>query len=233
MPQQINLCSPIQFAPKQRFSVQTLVQALVVFLVAGGLLCATWLWNVQRVSAGFSQTLEDQARDIQGLKTALDVAKASAAPVDAGLLQQLKMQKAALLQREQLQAALRQGLLQPGMGHSDRLQLIAQTIPAPVWVTEVKTDSGRFEVTGFTLEPSALNEWVSRLSASALMQGLKLATVQVQNATMNLSGARTNQPVAAAPSVAASAAPAPRPVWSFNLVSASPQAAPAAQEVKP
>jgi Tfp pilus assembly protein PilN len=233
MPQQINLCSPIQFAPKQRFSAQTLVQALVVFLVAGGLLCATWLWNVQRVSAGFSQPLEDQARDIQGLKTALDAAKASAAPVDAGLLQQLKMQKAALLQREQLQAALRQGLLQPGMGHSDRLQLIAQTIPAPVWVTEVKTDSGRFEVTGFTLEPSALNEWVSRLSASALMQGLKLATVQVQNATMNLSGARTNQPVAAAPSVAASAAPAPRPVWSFNLVSASPQAAPAAQEVKP
>jgi Tfp pilus assembly protein PilN len=239
MPQQINLCSPLQLSSKQSLSAQTMVQALAAFLVVGGILCATWLWNLQRVSAGFSHTLEDQARDIQGLKTALDVARANAAPVSAALLQQLKSEKATLAQHEQLQAALRQGLLQPGMAHSDRLQLIAQTIPTSVWVTDVKADGARFEVVGFTLEPSALNEWVSRLSASPLMQGLKLATVQVQNTALNLSGARPSQPVAAAPLVAASATSAAgtvaaqRAMWSFDLVSAAPQATPAAPEAKP
>ncbi len=233
MPQQINLCSPIKLSSQQSFSAQTMVRALAVFLVAGGILCAAWLWNLQHVSAAFSQTLEDQARDIQGLKAALDAAKASAAPADAALVVQLKSQKALLAQREQLQAALRQGLLQEGMGHSDRLQLIARTIPAPVWVTELKTDSARFEVTGFTLEPSALNEWVSRLSASPLMQGLKLATVQVENTAMSPARARADQPAAAVPLVAASGMAAQRAVWSFNLVSALPQAAPAAEETKP
>jgi Tfp pilus assembly protein PilN len=239
MPQQINLCSPLQLSSKQSLSAQTMVQALAAFLVVGGILCATWLWNLHRVSAGFSHTLEDQARDIQGLKTALDVARANAAPVSAALLQQLKSEKATLAQHEQLQAALRQGLLQPGMAHSDRLQLIAQTIPTSVWVTDVKADGARFEVVGFTLEPSALNEWVSRLSASPLMQGLKLATVQVQNTALNLSGARPSQPVAAAPLVAASATSAAgtvaaqRAMWSFDLVSAAPQATPAAPEAKP
>ena len=86
-----------------------MVRALAVFLVAGGVLCAAWLWNLQQVSAAFNQTLEDQARDIQGLRAALDAAKASAAPADAALVVQLKSQKVLLAQREQLQAALRQG----------------------------------------------------------------------------------------------------------------------------
>jgi len=233
MAQQINLCSPVKLASRQSFSAQTMVRALALFLVGGGILCAAWLWNLQHVSAAFSQTLEDQARDIQGLKAALEAAKASAAPADAALVLQLKSQNALLAQREQLQAGLRLGLLQAGMGHSDRLQLIAQTIPAPVWVTELKTDSARFDVSGFTLEPSALNEWVSRLSASPLMQGLKLATVQVENTAVSPSRARGDQPAAAVPAVAASAMVAQRAVWSFNLVSALPQTAPATQEAKP
>jgi Tfp pilus assembly protein PilN len=233
MPQQINLCSPIKLTSQQSFSAQTMVRALAVFLVGGGMLCAVWLWNIQHVSAAFSQTLEGQARDIQGLKAALDAAKVSAGPADAALVMQLKSQSDLLTQREHLQAALRQGLMQEGRAHSDRLQLIAQTIPTPVWVTEIKTDSARFEVSGFTLEPAALNEWVSRLSASPLMQGLRLAAVQVDNTSMSSSRARADQPAAAAPSLAASATVVQRPVWSFNLVSALPQAAPAAQEAKP
>lgn len=226
MPQQINLCSPIQITQKQSFSAHTMAQALVVFLVLGGILCGAWVWNVRRVSEGFNRTLADQARDIAGLKAALDATRASAAPVDAALLQQLQARRAALVQREQVLKALQQGVLQPGKGHSDRLQLVAQTIPAPVWISEVTADSEHFDVAGFTLEPAALNEWVNRLSASALMQGLKLATVQVENTALALSKAAT--PAAVPPGVA----PA-RAVWSFNLVSAMPQALPAVPESKP
>jgi Tfp pilus assembly protein PilN len=177
--------------------------------------------------------LDAQRRDIQGLKTALDAARANAAPADANQLQQLQAQKTLLLQREKMLQALQQGLLQPGMGTSDRLQLIAQTIPAPVWVTDVKVDSSRFEVSGFTLEPAALNEWVSRLSASVLLQGLKLATVQVENTAAALSRQNAGQPVAAPPAAGASALAPARATWSFNLVSAQPQAAPATAEGKP
>jgi Tfp pilus assembly protein PilN len=63
-------------------------------------------------------------------------------------------------------------------------------------------DGSRFEVAGFTLEPSALNEWVDKLAASPLMQGLKLATVKVESAT---------------------GAPG-RSTWSFHLVSVEPPA---------
>jgi Tfp pilus assembly protein PilN len=228
MPQQINLCSNLQRTQKQSFSAHTMAQALGVFVLLGGVLCATWLWNLQRVNAGFSATLDAQTRDIQGLKAALEAARANAAPLNAAQLQQLQAQKAQLAQREKMLQALQQGLLQPGMGISDRLQLIAQTIPAPVWVTAVTVDNKRFEVSGFTLEPAALNEWVSRLSASVLMQGLKLATVQVENTAFALSKQGAVPPVAPASALA----PA-RATWSFNLVSAAAPTAPGAAEGKP
>jgi Tfp pilus assembly protein PilN len=84
-------------------------------------------------------------------------------------------------------------------------------------MTEVKMDGSRFEVTGFTLESAALNEWVDKLALSPLMQGLKLATVKVENATAALA-AQSAAPISP---TSAPIAPA-RAVWSFNLVSVEP-----------
>ena len=117
------------------------------------------------------------------------------------MAQELQGRKAELLQREKLLDELQRGLFQPGWGHSARLQLVAQSIPAQVWVTEVKADESQLDVSGFTLEPAALNAWVSKLAASPLLQGQKLATVKVESVSASLPGA-------------------PRPTWSFHLVSA-------------
>lgn len=213
MPQQINLCTPILLTQKRYFSAQTMVIALGVFVVLGGVLCGVWVWNLESASGGFRQTLATQAGEIDGLKAAIARSRASASPADAALLARLKDQRSALAEREQLLEALQQDLLRPGEGHSDRLQWVARSIPAPVWITGVRLEGGRFEVSGFTLEPAALNDWVARLASSPLMQGLKLATVQVDNATpapVRSPGAAASAPVAAA-----------RPVWSFHLVSAT------------
>jgi Tfp pilus assembly protein PilN len=199
MPQQINLSSPLLLKPKQYFSAQTMLFALVVFLVLGGVLSGVVVWNLQKATKGYGQTMTLQSREIESLQAAIKVRKASAAPADAALVAQSQERRRAVEQRKLLLQALQQGMFRPGEGHSDRLQLVARSIPAPVWVTEVKADASRFELTGFTLEPSALNEWVSKLALSPLMQGLKLATVKVEN----------------------TAAP-PRAVWSFNLVSVQP-----------
>lgn len=207
MPQQINLCSPILLTHKQSFSATTMAQALGVFVVLGGILCGAWVWNLQKTTAGFAQTVERQGHDIDNLKAALTAAQTNAAPMAPAMLAQLQAKRAELAQREQLLAAAQEGLLRSGMGHSDRLALVARSIPQPVWVSGVKADSTRFEVGGFTLEPAALNEWVARLSGSPMLSGLKLATVQVENTS---TGAAT------------------RPVWSFNLVSEQAIAAPTA-----
>lgn len=219
MPQQINLCTPILLTQKRYFSAHTMAIALAVFLVAGGALCVAWVWNLERGTEAFNQTISAQAREVESLKAAIQRSQASAAPADPALLAQLQERRNAVAQREQLKEALVEGMFRPGWGHSDRLTWVARSIPAPVWITDVRMDGSRFEVTGFTLEPAALNDWVDKLSVSPLMQGLKLATVKVENATAAM---------VAVPSAAASAAAAPqaapRAVWSFNLVGIEPPA---------
>lgn len=229
MPQQINLCTPILLTQKRYFSAQTMAIALGVFLILGIALCGAWVWNLDRASDSFRQSLNSRTVELNSLKASIQTSRASAAPADPALVALLAERRNAVVQREMLKEALNEGMFQPGWGHSDRLGWVAQSIPAPVWITEVRMDGSRFEVSGFTLEPAALNDWVDKLSVSPLMQGLKLATVKVQNATAA---------TLVAPGSPASAASAPvvptRPVWSFNLVSVEPLAiAPAAAASTP
>lgn len=212
MPQQINLCTPLLLAPKRYFSAQTMAQALAVFLLVGGVLCATWVWNLNHTTSELQQLQSRQATELAALKAALLANAASAAPLSPALQTQVQDLRAQVQAQEKVLLALQQGRMAPGAAHSDRLALVSRSIPAPVWVTGVDADTTRLEVAGFTLEPSALNEWVNRLSLSPLMQGLRLATVKVQNA---------RQAKAAAD---ATAMPAGREAWSFTLVSAQPAA---------
>jgi Tfp pilus assembly protein PilN len=122
-------------------------------------------------------------------------------------------------EREKVLAEVQQGMFRQGEGHSDRLLMVARSIPAPVWLTSVKVDSARFEVAGFTLEPAALNEWVAKLAANPLMRDLKLSTVTVENT------AAAQIAVPAGASVAPNARNAAgRTIWSFNLVNLEPPA---------
>lgn len=202
MAQQINLCTPILLKPKHYFSALAMAQTVAVFAVLGGLLCGVWVWNLKQATDGYNRVLSGQAQELEGLQSAIQRGRAAAGPVDAVLLAQQRSTRLSLQQREALLAALQEGVMAPGRGHSDRLQWVARSIPAPVWVNSIKMDVGQFEVGGFTLEPAALNEWVGKLASNPLMQAMRLATVKVDS-------------VAAA-----------RPVWSFSLGSAVPPAAP-------
>lgn len=202
MPQQINLCTPILLTQKRYFSAQTMVQALALFVLLGGGLCAYWVWSLNRASAGFQETLATQSRELDSLKAAVQQSQAGSGPAELSLAQALQGRQSELVQREKLMQALQRGLFVPGWGHSARLQLLARTIPARVWLTGVKADADRLEVSGFTLEPSELNAWVSQLAASPLLQGQALATVKVERAS------------------AAELKTAVRPMWSFSLLSA-------------
>lgn len=200
MPQQVNLYLPILRKQKESFTAQTLAQALVILLLGGGVLAAAWVWNLQGASASLQQTLDAQSKEMTGLRTALESARASAGPVQTALTQELALRRTELQQRQTVLDALSQGLVQPGQGHAARLRLVAQTIPSAAWVNAIKTNSDLLEVSGYTLAPEALNGWVSQLAASPLLQGQTLNAVKVEEV---------------APAVASTSAPA----WSFNLVS--------------
>nr|WP_315494190.1 PilN domain-containing protein [uncultured Rhodoferax sp.] len=210
MPQQINLCTPLLLAPKRYFSAQTMVQALTIFVVVGGVLCGAWVWNLNRAATGLQQLMQTQAKELTDLKAALQAHAVSAAPLSPELQTQVQDVRAQVQAQQKVLLALQDGRMRSGSAHSDRLVLVSRSIPGQVWVTGVEADATRFEVAGYTLEPSALNEWVNRLSFSPLMQGLRLATVKVQSARLL--------------PVAAGTAPAGREVWSFTLVSAQPTA---------
>lgn len=201
MTQQINLFTPILLTQKRYLSAQTMVQALAIFIFLGGSLCAYWVWSLSVASEKLRKPLAGQSLELAGLQLAIQQSRAGAGPAQLALTQELQARRAELLQREKLMRELQRGLFKPGSGHAARLQLVAQSIPARVWVTEVKADDSQLAVSGFTLDPAALNDWVGKLAASPLLQGQKLATVKVENAS-------------------ASAPTTLRPVWAFSLVSA-------------
>jgi Tfp pilus assembly protein PilN len=217
MPQQINLCTPLLLAPKRYFSAQTMVQALAVFLVLGSLLCGVWVWSLNRTTAELQLLMQTQAKELADLKAALQAHAVSAAPLSPELQTRVQDLRTQVQAQQKVLLALQDGRLMPGAAHSDRLTLVSRSIPAQVWVTGVEADATHFEVAGFTLEPLALNDWVSRLSFSPLLQGLRLTTVKVQSTRLLPAAVDTTQ-----------AAPVGREAWSFRLLSAQPPpAAPA------
>jgi hypothetical protein len=210
MPQQINLRTPILLTQRHYLSASTMAWALGVIWAFSGALGAYWIWSLEASSTELRRTLSAYARDRERLQAAIKDQQASALPAPAGLVQELEARRALLAQREQVQAELVRGLLHNGDGHAARLRLVARTIPAEVWVTEMRADERQMEVHGFTLEPAALNQWVARLGEDPLLKGYALSAVKVER-------------VAAETAVAAPVAPAgargTRPSWSFTLVS--------------
>jgi Tfp pilus assembly protein PilN len=226
MAQQINLCTPILLTQKRYFSAQTMVQALAVFVILGSSLCGYWVWSLNAASEGFRKTLATQARELESLQTAIKLGKAGNGPLETALAQQLQGHKLDLQQRQSLMEALQHGLFRPGWGHAARLQLVAKSIPPQVWVIELKADENQLELTGFTLEPAALNDWLGQLAASALLEGQKLSTVKVEHASAAVLKALAD--VSAPGPTASSPASTARPMWSFSLVSALGKPVPAA-----
>lgn len=217
MPQQINLRTPALQAPKIPLSANTMVLTLALFALVGGALLAYWVWRLEAGSAELTRTLSGYTRERERLQATLKESQASALPAEPGLTQELLAQRELLQQRELLRAELGRGLLRGGPGHAARLRLVAQTIPAEVWVTEVRANELQMEVYGHTLDPAALNEWVSRLAAHPVLKGHALSAIKVERAAAD------------APDTAAGASRTARsrPTWSFTLVSTALGVAPA------
>jgi len=227
MAQQVNLCLPVLRQQTPRFAAQTLAMAALVILSVAGTLAAAWIYNLSQATAALKVNLDAQTKELEALRVAIEQRNKSAAPAEQALQQEIKTRRATLQQRDSVLAALSQGLFEPGQGHAARLQLVAQSIPSVVWVTQIKADEQHLEVGGYTLEPAALNQWVRQLAASPLLRGQALSTIQVESVkpeSVVLPAAGEPLPVAAKSQAGAAAVASASPVslppmWSFSLLS--------------
>jgi MSHA biogenesis protein MshI len=202
-PQEINLFIQIKVAQKRYFLAPAMLKSLSFLLLLGGFWSSDWLSSMETEFDLVKQSMAMQSSEIVSVQGAIELRK-KYDKARSELVQELEASRRELLQEEQAVRQRHQGLLRPGWGHAARLRLVAQSIPAQVWVTAMSANQGKFNIEGFTLEPAALSQWAAALSASPLLQGQKLSNVNLDD-------------------TGKAKFKTPRPVWSFNLVSAIPK----------
>ena len=231
MAQQVNLCLPVLRQQQNRFAAQTLALALLVVLSVGSALGFSWIYRLNRATTALRANLEAQTKEMDALRAAIEQRAKSAAPAEQALQQELNTRREALQQRDRVLAALSQGHFEAGRGHAARLQLIASSIPPVVWVTQIRADERLLEISGYTLEPAVLNDWVHQLAASALLRDQALSTIKVEAVkpesvllpvtTVAPLSAAAKLPMSAVAPASAASVPLPS-MWSFSLLSKAP-----------
>lgn len=219
MPQQINLCTPVLQTQRRAFSALAVMQALGLFLVLGAALAGYLAWSLHETSESLRRTMAGNQRERESLLVAIAAHGSRRGPTPEALALELQALRVRLQQREGLLTELRRGRLVDGLGHAERLRLVAQTIPAQVWVTQVVGEDHLLEVQGYALEPADLNDWIARLGAHPLLAGQSLSTVKVERAASDLETLRALALRASAPRAAQAAAPVPGQAASAALAS--------------
>ena len=209
MAQQINLFSPILLAPKRYFSAVAMLQALAVFAVVLLALCAWMLASGAALRRELQSAQAAQLGERESLAQALAVQPAASG---AALELEVTAARQALATRRALLDELSRGRLAQGHSHAAMLRMVAQTVPAAVWLTEIRLNEGRLELSGKTLQPEALRPWLAQLAQHPMTAEQRLAAMKLERADAATAATATN------------AAAAEARAWAFQLVSQAPTA---------
>ncbi|WP_164885144.1 PilN domain-containing protein [Rubrivivax rivuli] len=218
MPHQVNLYSPILLAPRRHFSAAAMARALAVLVLGVGALCAWLMLRSEQQRAELQASEAFTRTESQRLNTLL--AGRRVLPQDGAALQQELAREEALLAQARLEhEAAQRGRVREGRSPAALLQLLARTVPAPVWLSSVHIDDGALRFSGHTLQPEALRPWLAQLGAHPLTAPQQLGVARVEKQ-------------AAAPAGSGAAAGAER--WQFSVTPAQGTSAePARTEGRP
>lgn len=197
MSYQINLRPPEVVALSVPWSMRQVVRLFMVVCVPLLLVMTAWLWELNAQTLAALAQAQAQQQAVNGLQQQLGMNEA-----DAGLVNVLQARRTEQSRLQNQLQELQRGLLVQGAGHSARLSLLAKTIPASVWLTQVKLDTHTFELTGATLEPAALHTWLETLAAEPLLKNQNLNAIKLERIS-------ANSPLAARTGIA--------PIWQFTL----------------
>jgi Tfp pilus assembly protein PilN len=142
----------------------------------------TGMWVMQlhaRERADLQQS-QTHAQTLTALQKQLGLEASAVALSGPALAQELQARRQELSRLQLRLQHLQRGVMAQGSGHAARLELVARTIPPAAWLTQLKLDDSRLELSGATLEPEALNRWLDELAASPLLKNQNLNTVKVE-----------------------------------------------------
>lgn len=179
MPHQVNLYSPILLAPRRHFSATAMARALAVLVLGVGALCVWLVLRGEQQRAALQASAAFTRAENQRLSALL--AGQRALPQDSAALQQELAREEALLAQARLQHdAAQRGRVRDGRSPAALLQLLARTVPAPVWLSTVHIDDGELRFSGQTLQPEALRPWLAQLGGHALTAPQQLGVARVE-----------------------------------------------------
>ena len=180
MPQQINIFTPVLLTQKRYFSAYILLQVFALSMLFGGGLYTYWIWEISAATNDLKQTFSVKLREFESLQAAIKQNGLKGAATGVALTQ-VQSQRAELLRIEKIISTLQQGVIQPGYGHAARLELLAQTIPANVWITRLADEERQLEITGLTHDPASLETWIVRLVKNPTFKDQSLQAVKVES----------------------------------------------------
>ena len=211
MPQQINLHIPVLLAPRQRFSARAVGLALLALAALLTLVSAGVAWSARRTATEDEATRARQAGERAQLQQALAQARQRLDPTALARERQgLALELDRLRQQLDLQE---QGRLAPGESHASALALIARTVPAGTWVTELRLGTHEITVDGVALDPAQLRAWVARLGEDPMFRRgapMQLRVEQLGQPHQALSAATGTDALHPGPLP-------PGPAWAFRL----------------
>ncbi|MBX9900957.1 MAG: PilN domain-containing protein [Burkholderiaceae bacterium] len=193
MSQQINLFNASLMKKKQPFSASTLLQTLVVALLGVAAVSAYGYYQTAElkkmataVSAQLKMT-EEQAAKMRAI---------AGAPTKNQELDDALSKLQDDLQKKRVVAdILNAGDFGNTRGYSAYLAAFARQIPSGVWLTglSISGDGKDMSLSGRTLRPELVPEYVSQLKREAIMRGKSFATLKMSQPVLQSTNQETKK----------------------------------------
>ncbi len=188
----INLFNPGLMPAKKSFSARSVTVWISIAVVA--MIAVAWWAYFEKESV--SKQLEDQkARRAAEAGSSADVPTLQQI---SALEMAVHAKQSTLEQRRAQRDALKRGMAAEGGGPSQTLRLLAASIPGDVWITALTARGDHLEISGRTINPVALADWMNRLGDNKYFAAKPISAVKLENAEFS-TGASADGSAPAAP----------------------------------
>lgn len=181
MSQQINLYNPLLLKQKKIFSARTMAQA--IGLIALGLVAVYGYAHYQVSYLQQETELAGKRHEAVQARLARISQQFGPRPKSGELEANIKLAEADYLALTDVQTALKQGDPSSASGFSPYLTALARQAVEGVWLTQFSLIGGEMSISGRSLKPSLVPDYIHRLGDEKIMQGRKFAMLEMRQPT--------------------------------------------------
>ena len=178
MSQQVNLYNPIFLKQRKIFSSLTMAQALG--LLALGLFV---FYAYARFQVANLQTESDRSAkrmETAQLRAGRLAQQFGPRQKNADLESKIKQAETELQALDAVQGALNKGSVGSGSGFSPYFKALARQVVAGLWLTEFSVTGSEMAISGRTLKPELVPDYIHRLGEEKVMQGRQFAMLEMR-----------------------------------------------------